>query len=45
MVSYMEIYNVQINDLLNIEGQKLESHENLKITAQSALDVYSYFYT
>jgi centromeric protein E len=32
-VSYMEIYNEEINDLLNIEGQKLEIHENLKVTA------------
>jgi hypothetical protein len=44
-VSYMEIYNEEINDLLNIEGQKLEIHENLKVTAQHAFDVYSHFCT
>jgi hypothetical protein len=29
----MKIYNEEINDLLNIEGQKLEIYENLKVTA------------
>ncbi|KAK3119004.1 hypothetical protein QOZ80_9BG0712230 [Eleusine coracana subsp. coracana] len=29
-VSYMEIYNEEINDLLSLEGQKLQIHENLE---------------
>ncbi|CAD6256805.1 unnamed protein product [Miscanthus lutarioriparius] len=29
-VSYMEIYNEEINDLLTIEGQKLRIHESLE---------------
>jgi hypothetical protein len=44
-VSYMEIYNEEINDLVNNEGQKLEIHESLKVTTRSALDVYFDFCT
>ncbi|AQK57065.1 Kinesin-like protein KIN-7N [Zea mays] len=31
-VSYMEIYNEEINDLLTLEGQKLKIHESLDVT-------------
>jgi len=30
-VSYMEIYNEEINDLLVVENQKLQIHENLEV--------------
>jgi centromeric protein E len=30
-VSYMEIYNEEINDLLVVEGQKLQIHESLEV--------------
>ncbi|GJN25412.1 hypothetical protein PR202_gb13235 [Eleusine coracana subsp. coracana] len=35
-VSYMEIYNEEINDLLSLEGQKLQIHENLEVIESSA---------
>jgi hypothetical protein len=30
-VSYMEIYNEEINDLLVVENQKLQIHESLEV--------------
>jgi len=30
-VSYMEIYNEEINDLLAPEAQKLQIHENVEV--------------
>lgn len=30
-VSYMEIYNEEINDLLAVENQKLQIHESLEV--------------
>jgi hypothetical protein len=30
-VSYMEIYNEEINDLLVVESQKLQIHESLEV--------------
>lgn len=30
-VSYMEIYNEEINDLLDVENQKLQIHESLEV--------------
>jgi hypothetical protein len=38
-VSYMEIYNEEINDLLTIEGQKLRIHESLEVSTH--LDIFS----
>ena len=31
-VSYMEIYNEEINDLLAVENQKLQIHESLEVS-------------
>lgn len=31
-VSYMEIYNEEINDLLAVENQKLQIHESLDVS-------------
>jgi len=31
-VSYMEIYNEEINDLLVVENQKLQIHESLEVS-------------
>lgn len=30
-VSYMEIYNEEINDLFAVENQKLQIHESLEV--------------
>lgn len=30
-VSYMEIYNEEINDLLSVENTKLQIHESLEV--------------
>jgi hypothetical protein len=35
----MEIYNEEINDLLTIEGQKLQIHESLEVS--TTLDIFS----
>ena len=37
-VSYMEIYNEEINSLLTLEGQKLRIHESLDVS--TPLDIF-----
>jgi centromeric protein E len=37
-VSYMEIYNEEINDLLTLEGQKLKIRESLDVSTH--LDIF-----
>lgn len=44
-VSYMEIYNEEINDLLTLEGQKLAIKESLEVNAMSFWGLSSNFKT
>ena len=34
-VSYMEIYNEEINDLFAVENQKLQIHESLEVSVDA----------
>lgn len=36
-VSYMEIYNEEINDLFAVENQKLQIHESLEVCLVKSL--------
>ena len=42
-VSYMEIYNEEINDLLTLEGRRLPIKENLEVNARSPLGIILIF--
>lgn len=37
-VSYMEIYNEEINDLFAVENQKLQIHESLEVGVETFFD-------
>lgn len=42
-VSYMEIYNEEINDLFTMQNQKLQIHESLDVRYYRALAIFMFF--
>lgn len=47
-VSYMEIYNEEINDLFAVENQKLQIHESLDVSLSEFTATYTiaiFFFT
>jgi hypothetical protein len=42
-VSYMEIYNEEINDLLTLGSEKLPIHESLEVNASNDYSFSSYY--
>lgn len=42
-VSYMEIYNEEINDLFTMQNQKLQIHESLDVRYYRASTIFMYF--